>query len=121
MNNTFIITDVKVDIIYGTAPAEITQAPYIFNVKTSLQFFGDNDSFTYSGSPGYIKGRPLLIGTTKDGSIPAIFEGVQYNLNGFSLKGADNDGKCYYLKKAIYGGIDEEAFSVDDPTIETID
>ena len=111
----------KGDIIYGTAPAEITQAPYIFNVKTSLQFFGDNDSFTYSGSPGYIKGRPLLIGTTKDGSIPAIFEGVQYNLNGFSLKGADNDGRCYYVKKAIYGGIDEEAFSVDDPTIETID
>ena len=73
MANKFVITKVKVDIIYGTAPAAIAQAPYIFNVKTSLQFFGNDESFMYSGSPGYIKGKPLLIGTTKDGSLPVEF------------------------------------------------
>ena len=81
--NTYVITDVKVDIVYGTAPAEVTQSPYIFNVKTSLEYVENEESISYSGSPGYIKGRPLLIGSAIGGSTSTEFEGVQYNLNGF--------------------------------------
>ena len=78
--NTFIITDVKVDVVYGTARPEVVagerkdyEKPYIFNVKTSLQWFEDSNSVVYSGSPGYIKGQPLLIGTTAGDSASPKF------------------------------------------------
>jgi len=74
-----------------------------------------------SGSPGYLKGKPLLIGTTKDGSRPAVFEGVTYNLDGFALRGADNNGKCYYTKKAVAGGNENPTFDANDLTVESID
>ena len=51
--------------MYGKAPADIAM-PYIFNVKTSLTFLGSEDGYLFSGSPGYIKGKPILIGTSRD-------------------------------------------------------
>lgn len=74
-----------------------------------------------SGSPGYIKGKPLLIGTSKDGSTPAIFEGVTYNLDGFALRGADNDGRCYYTKQAVSHGNENPTFGPDDLTVDSVD
>ena len=56
-----------------------------------------------SGSPGYIKGKPILIGNREsyeidngDGS-STTKEIMSYNLNGFPLRGADQDGKCYFV------------------------
>ena len=86
--------------MYGKAPSSV-QMPYIFNVKTSLKFLGSEEGYLYSGNPGYIKGKPILIGTRKDGIVPNTFQGVTYNLAGFPLKGANNDGKCYFLREAI--------------------
>ena len=60
--NIFLIEDVKVDIVYGKATSFVTKDPYVFNLKTSVQFVENDHSLTYSGSPGYIKGNPLLIG-----------------------------------------------------------
>ena len=119
----------KVDIVYGTAPKVTTEAPYVFNLKTSLQYLESDNSIMYSGSPGYIKGKPLLVGTTLV-DVPVVGStstvGVQYNLNGFSLRGADNDGKCYYLKNGITPKRStayeyDEDFTANEMTVDSID
>ena len=42
-------------------------------------------------------------------------------MDGFALRGADNDGKCYFLKEAVSGGNENPKFDDNDVTIETID
>ena len=78
----------------------------------------------HSGSPGYIKGKPLLIGTpipTPGGSDSTAFYGVDYSHDGFSLRGADNDGKCYFLKEPVADGISADTGNWgDELTVETI-
>lgn len=61
----------------------------------------------YSGSPGYIRGYPILIGQTEvetqvneSGSTTQL-EKINFNLNGFPLRGATNNGKCYYVNQSI--------------------
>ena len=38
--NEFVITNVKVDIVYGSAPKAVAEKPYTFNLKTSVQYLG---------------------------------------------------------------------------------
>jgi len=123
--NEFVISKVKVDIVYGSAPKAVAEKPYIFNLKTSVQYLGSEQSVRYSGSPGYIKGKPLLIGAPAaapgGGADQAAFYGVEYSQNGFSLRGADNDGKCYFLKKPVADGVAEESVNWDaDRTVEDV-
>jgi hypothetical protein len=58
----------------------------------------------FSGAPGYLKGSPILIGdidtftqTLENGSTESG-ETMKYNLSGFPLRGADQKGRCYYVK-----------------------
>jgi hypothetical protein len=38
--NEFVISKVKVDIVYGSAPKAVAEKPYTFNLKTSVQYLG---------------------------------------------------------------------------------
>ena len=48
---------------------------------------------------------------------------MTYNLAGFPLKGADNNGKCYYLREAINkdDAAQDPTFLASDEVIEAID
>ena len=63
--NAFEITDFIVDLIYG----ELTEAcdvMHTFNLKTSVSYLENETGRSYAGSPGYLRGSPLLIGQTEE-------------------------------------------------------
>lgn len=49
-----------------------------------------------SGNPGYLRGYPLLMGTT------ATNGGITVDTDGFKLKGVNNDGTCQLLATDSY-------------------
>lgn len=69
------------------------------SLKTSFKFKSSIYSRKYSGSPGYIKGNPILIGN----EIPSVNDTsyVLYKEEGFRLRGADNQGYCYSILTSI--------------------
>jgi len=80
-------------------------------MKTSLTFLESEYGRINSGNPGYILGKPILIGKMEayetvlsDGSVATTnYSGK--NCNGFPLRGADNQGQCYYIGQAISNDI----------------
>ena len=87
-------------------------------------------SRAYAGSPGYIKGRPILFANSKDvtkkddSGNEEIYTSLNYNLNGFALRGADNMGKCYSvntpLKKDDRSTLSSITGAVTKPLIESV-
>jgi hypothetical protein len=74
-------------------------------IKTSLTWLESGAGRRVSGTPGYARGLPLLIGNeyevnapNEDGVVQAS-KFINFDLNGFPLRGADNEGKCYFAKK----------------------
>ena len=90
--------------MYGQTPKTCSAINPI-QLKTSLTYLaevapGQNISTAHlvSGIPAYVKGSPILIAQElnkdlpqADGSTNSI-KLYQYNLNGFALKGADQNG-----------------------------
>ena len=69
----------------------------MWNHKGSLTWFENENGVKFSGAPGYLKGRPLLVGKSVSNPGNLDEEFVEYDPNGFALRGADNDGKCYFV------------------------
>jgi hypothetical protein len=105
--NSFSISRVGVDLVYGQTPASGCSTPINpKQVKTSLTYLQDQSqsqpstptSHLVSGSPGYKKGSPILIAKRQVVSVPldngstSQVNLFNHNLNGFSLKGADQNG-----------------------------
>jgi len=102
--NQFVISRIVVDVVYGQTPKTCGSINPI-QLKTSLTYLaelaaGQNISTAHivSGTPGYVKGSQILIAEEliknlpqTDGSTNSI-KLYQYNLNGFALKGADQNG-----------------------------
>ena len=55
-----------------------------------------SDGVKYSGAPGYLKGMPLLVGSTDKTKEDSP---INYNPSGFALRGANNKGECYFVNK----------------------
>jgi archaellum biogenesis ATPase FlaH len=53
------------DVVYGSL-ADGNCTTSVLTQKTSVQFFGNETSRQYAGSPGYIKGRPILFANSKE-------------------------------------------------------
>jgi hypothetical protein len=52
------------------------------------------------GSPGYKKGMPLNVGYVVSGINPTTSKTIPYinsSVSGFYLRGADNNGQCYFV------------------------
>lgn len=71
-----------------------------------MTYKGSTEARQNSGAPGYIKGLKLKTGTLSTASMtgieaakakPYIYEPV----DGFKLRGANNQGECYKLKKTL--------------------
>jgi Protein of unknown function (DUF1619) len=110
--NEFIIKKVMADVVYGSINSCDAR---VITQKTSVMFIENQFSKLNSGTPGYIKGKPILLGNkpvtkilTLENGNQKKYDEIKYNLNGFALRGADQNGKCYFVNKALFK---------DDPTI----
>lgn len=80
---------------------------HTFNIKTSVTYLESKASRKLSGSPGYLRGKPVLIGqverveVTDESGSTSLEEQIYINLNGFPLRGADDDGTCFYVDKTV--------------------
>jgi hypothetical protein len=84
----------------------------------------------YSGSPGYLKGKPILFGTVKNGTLTdnsgnqEAYKEITYNLNGFALRGADQKGRCYSVNrrkdKNDPGTLETITGAITKPLIDTV-
>ena len=90
--NDFQIDEVLVDIVYGVGEIEDN----VFSHKSSLTWLESKTGVKYSGAPGYLKGKPLLIGSQVYKLDKTT---VIYDPNGFALRGANNKGECYFVNK----------------------
>ena len=61
--NSYFIKDFKVDVVYGKIELECSES-YTFNLKTSVTYLQNEGDRVFSGSPGYLRGSPVLIGET---------------------------------------------------------
>ena len=92
---------------------------HTFNIKTSVSYFENKDSRKLSGSPGYLRGKPVVIGkvekveVSNEGGSTSLEDQININLNGFPLRGADNDGSCYYVDETVTTPIEKLSDSVD--------
>ena len=72
-----------------------------------MTYLESSDGRIYSGSPGYLLGSPVLIGQTDSVEVTesqgtsSLVESITLNKNGFPLRGATNDGKCYFVDKSV--------------------
>lgn len=63
--NSFFVTDLVVDMVYGQITRDCAE-PNTFSLKTSVLYTNKGvEGRRYSGSPGYIRGTPVLIGQTE--------------------------------------------------------
>jgi len=104
--NSFSINKFEVEVVYGKISLDCA-TDYHFNLKTSVTYLESSDGRIYSGSPGYLLGSPVLIGqtdtveVTESQGTSTLVESITLNKNGFPLRGATNDGKCYFVDKSV--------------------
>lgn len=116
--DTFVIKNVIVDLVYGKSITGACSKRQALSQKTSLTFLSDDATVPFtdglknfghlqSGAPGYLKGQPILIGkkakemvnTATGSQIEKEF--IKYNLEGFPLRGQDQNGNCLWLKEPV--------------------
>lgn len=99
--SSFKLTNITIDVIYGTYTPKDCSEQVRMARKTSWAFKRNATSRKTSGGPGYIKGKPILTGdiqgTEKDQSI-------QMRRGPFKIRGADDRGECYMVKTPIVSG-----------------
>ena len=61
--NSFVIESFEADLVYGTMEKKCDEEyMHTFNIKTSVLYLENKDSRKLSGSPGYLRGKPVIIG-----------------------------------------------------------
>ena len=102
----FEITQAVADVVYGKVTAASAQDQLQLQRKTSLSWFENEHSRQNSGAPGYVKGSILKTGTLY--TPPPANSGdeaekpyIQEPIGGFPMLGADNTGKCLFIKEAL--------------------
>ena len=106
--NAYEIVDFNVDIVYGSKEKKCDEE-YIhtFNLKTSVTYLESKNSRKLSGSPGYLRGEPVIIGNvelveyTDESGSTSLEDKIDINLNGFPLRGADDYGNCFYVDETV--------------------
>ena len=64
--NSFFIKNLYVDVVYGEI-AQLCEEKVTFNLRTSVTYTENAElSRVYSGSPGYLRGSPVMIGKQDD-------------------------------------------------------
>ena len=107
------------DLVYGSLQNGCDDT-YIhtFNVKTSVTYLEDKDSRKLSGSPGYLRGMPVIIGQvekvpiTDESGSTSLEDQININLDGFPLRGADDQGTCFYVDETVQSPIEKLTDSV---------
>ena len=64
--NSYQIESFKVDIVYGSLTKDCDDDyKHTFNIKTSVTYLENVGGRKLSGSPGYLRGKPVIIGDIK--------------------------------------------------------
>ena len=104
---TFKITKAELEVTYGSLTNVPATEKKQISRTTSVNYISSADARKNRGSPGYRIGQKLKVGTKTQAPLQAgTLEANQkpYILeykDGFSLRGADNTGQCYYIGKSI--------------------
>lgn len=105
-------------MVYGSIKRDCDE-DHTFNIKTSVQYLENRESRKLSGSPGYLRGKPVIIGqvdkvevTDEESGSTSLEDQISINLNGFPLRGADNEGTCYYVDQTVAAPIEKLSDSV---------
>ena len=59
--NSYTIEEFEVDLVYGSVEKKCTE-DHTFNIKTSVTYLENRTSRRLSGSPGYLRGKPVIVG-----------------------------------------------------------
>lgn len=129
-SNAFVIKEMLVDVVYGKTESDACTTPKHYELKTSLTYLqydaASKLAYRYSGAPGYIKGSPLLIGVKtpdtilNDNGSQEQIDLYVHNLFGFPLRGADQDGKCYWVRDADYTAGETSTFTIPSTLIDNL-
>ena len=82
--NSFSLKEFEVDLVYGKLTQDCA-APHTFNLQTSLTFLENKSSRKLSGSPGYLRGSPVLVGQTETVSFQEPGQGTATPLESIVL------------------------------------
>lgn len=96
----FKIESATLDLVYGKIAAVAGKTPMIPRVS-SVSFQESESSRTSSGSPGYIKTKPLKVASRHRNA--AGDDWMLELKEGMYLRGADNTGKCIQLDRSQVG------------------
>ena len=85
------------DLVYGSLEKKCDEEyVHTFNLKTSVSYLESKDGRKFSGSPGYLRGKPVIIADVKkievtdESGSTSLEDQININLNGFPLRGADD-------------------------------
>lgn len=80
---------------------------------SSVSFYEKDSTRKTSGSPGYIKGKPIKVGTKVVKNSKTY---VEEPVDGFYLRGANNKGECVNEKdgKALLEYLEDPQLTFDD-------
>jgi hypothetical protein len=105
------ITSITADVVYVDLEAQTCTDVLNFEQIYSFTFKESEFSRSQSGSPGYAKGMPVLIG--KPNTVDTNF--IDANEDGFQLYGVDDSGTCLI---ETTDPIDPTAFYYSNPVLD---
>ena len=86
---SYEVTAVKADVVYGKIKPKTPNDIVSVTRRTSVRFMESENSRQNSGSPGYLKGYPVLTGDLKPLSTDSTKFFIEQPLSPFSIIGAD--------------------------------
>lgn len=116
------ITEIKADLIYGDV-SDPEGSRVVVQRTSTVNFIQNANDRLNSGAPGYAINSAIKIGSLSAATVIVDGNGVSpidELKHGLRMRGADNEGQCYYVKQ----GVTDPTFSWpgDDtvPLIETV-
>ena len=100
----FEITKIEADLIYGDIYNPEDGTKVVVQRTAAVNFYQNDNDRLNSGAPGYGIHSALKVGslssesTTVDNQEVSPIDELKYGLR---LRGADNEGQCYYVKQSV--------------------
>ncbi|TNV81556.1 hypothetical protein FGO68_gene15939 [Halteria grandinella] len=113
-NTSFKIDNITIDLVYGQlTPTGGCDTKIALSRKSSWTFKQRIFSRKNSGGPGYIKGNKVLTGATVVGENNTY---VNMSTEPFKLRGADNQGTCYFIKQSLSNAQNVTDYKIEKPS-----
>ena len=100
----FEVTKIEADLIFGDIQNPADGTKVVVQRTAAVNFYQNDNDRLNSGAPGYDIHAALKVGPLSDESATVDNQEVipidelKYGLR---LRGADNEGQCYYVKESV--------------------